>query len=190
MTKHKHNLVCQDCGHKRLVLRSCPICRRNASKKRFSKPKRAIMSPKRALIGDLNRLWAEAVKARAGYKSEFSGRKAKGRNYLNAHHILGKSTQGLRWSLDNGYCLLASEHVWGIHMASKESEYRDKIKEQRGSDIYERLKMLKQVKKIDLAVKKQELEAELKKYGCVTQLDVWNRKVSAQDEESNSETEI
>lgn len=50
-------------------------------------------------------LWAEAVKARAGGRSELSG--SEGR--LHAHHIVGrKGAAGLM--LSNGICLTAGEH--------------------------------------------------------------------------------
>lgn len=60
-------------------------------------------------------LWSELVKARAFYRSEFSG---KDDQPLNSHHILGKRTLALRYCLDNGVCLTAGEHKFVAHSAS------------------------------------------------------------------------
>lgn len=59
----------------------------------------------------LDKMWARAVKLRAGMKSEYS-RKEKG---LHSHHILGKTTHRLRWDLDNGVCITSGEHKFIAH---------------------------------------------------------------------------
>lgn len=107
-----------------------------------------------------DKLWAEIIKARAGYQSEISG-KTKG---LNAHHIAGKPNLKLRYDFDNGICITGGEHIFGIHHAGREQEYREKIKRVRGADIYERLsRFSKGSYKIDLKMMKIYLTAELKK---------------------------
>ena len=61
----------------------------------------------------MDTLWSDVVKARAGYKSEISGRDD---GALAAHHIFGKPNLALRYNLDNGICLLNhAEHIYGVH---------------------------------------------------------------------------
>jgi len=61
-----------------------------------------------SLRKECDRLWKEAVYLRAGYKSELSGKAGKqigGDHVLNAHHIIHKPNNYLRYSLDNGICV-------------------------------------------------------------------------------------
>ena len=58
-----------------------------------------------------DRLWADIIKARAGYKSEISGKTEN----LQAHHVHKKPNLALRYSLDNGICLTAGEHLRFAH---------------------------------------------------------------------------
>ena len=91
----------------------------------------------------LNELWSECIKLRAGYKSEISGIEGS----VAAHHILGKSNHHLRFSLENGICILNQvEHFFGIHSSDplKVEIYRARIKRVRGEDIYDKLLPLKQ----------------------------------------------
>jgi len=82
---------------------------------------------------ELDTLWYDAIKKRAGYKSELSraeGKQIGGEVILGSHHIVGKANQFLRYSLDNGICLENSrEHIFGVHsknpMTSK--KYMDAI---------------------------------------------------------------
>ena len=113
-----------------------------------------------------DKLWTECVKARAGYKSEVSGKEGKqigGEHVLHAHHIARKPNYRLRYELDNGICLTAWEHRYGIH-GDHEEEYREKIKDVRGANIYQQLLPLRNVVKIDLQLVKIYLEQELAKY--------------------------
>ena len=112
-------------------------------------------------------LWAECIKARAGYKSEVSGVEGEqigGLSVIHAHHIARKPNYRLRYELDNGICLTAWEHRYGIH-GNHEEEYRIKIQAVRGTDIYQRLYPLRNVlKKTDLKLVKIYLEQELAKW--------------------------
>ena len=65
---------------------------------------------------ELDKLWAEIIKKRAGYKSELSGKGKKEGIEIAAHHIYGKSNLRLRYDLQNGICLENyKEHLWGVH---------------------------------------------------------------------------
>ena len=64
----------------------------------------------------LDKLWGDCVKARAGMKSEFSGNPG----ILHPHHIMQKPNHRLRWELDNGVCLTGGEH-FGWHRQAKSS---------------------------------------------------------------------
>ena len=71
-------------------------------------------------------VWAEIIKVRAGYRSEFSGKEGRqiGGDYiLNSHHIVGKPNFTLRYSLENGMCLTSGEH-FQLH---RNSNYKRKI---------------------------------------------------------------
>ena len=76
---------------------------------------------KRPTVASLEKLWSECVKARAGYKSEYS----KKTDSLNSHHIHGKPTYRLRFELDNGVCITAGEHKFIAHHAGREDKFKD-----------------------------------------------------------------
>ena len=104
-------------------------------------------------------LWSKIIKLRAGNKSELSGKTES----LQSHHIKGKSCFRLRWELDNGICLTAGEHFFGIHHQGRMKEYESKIKAVKGQDIFERLEKLKNEKCKDLIFVNLYLKRELKK---------------------------
>ena len=94
-------------------------------------------------------LWAECVKLRAGYRSEYSdlpGEQIDKENgkVLCAHHIAGKPCYRLRYELDNGICLTTGEHAFIAHRADRYEMFRKFVKRLRGEDFYERMDMLKQ----------------------------------------------
>ena len=75
---------------------------------------------RRPSIKYLDRLWSQCVKARDGYKSQCSG----STENLNAHHILGKATYRLRYSLDNGITITGGEHQYIAHGSrTRESKF-------------------------------------------------------------------
>jgi hypothetical protein len=59
-------------------------------------------------------LWSALVKIKAGYKSEVSGIE---NEQLHSHHILGRKGHALKFNLDNGICLTATEHKFGENAA-------------------------------------------------------------------------
>jgi hypothetical protein len=99
------------------------------------------------------------VKLKAGNKSEISGKTEN----LHSHHIVGKPGYRLRYELDNGICLTAGEHFYGVHNQGRMREYEYKIRAIKGADIFERLEKLKNEKSKSLVFVKLYLERELKK---------------------------
>lgn len=117
-------------------------------------------------IKRMDDLWSEIVKKRAGYKSEYSGKDGKqigGIHILNAHHILGKPNNGLRYELEGGYCCTREEHLYGFHATSETRMMNNYVETQRPG-IFERLQIIKNCrKKVDLDLVELYLESELKK---------------------------
>jgi len=115
-------------------------------KPKLGNPKSKIKLPKsKSLKKACDDLWADIIKAKAGYKSELSGKEGKqigGNSVLNAHHIAGKPNYRLRYEFENGICITNGEHFFGIHHAGHEFKYREWIKQVRGQDIYERMEAL------------------------------------------------
>lgn len=74
----------------------------------------------RPTIKQLDKLWADCIKARAGYKCEYSG-KTEG---LNAHHIHGKSNYRLRYELDNGVCITKGVHFFVAHVQGRAEAFK------------------------------------------------------------------
>lgn len=131
-------------------------------KKEKKKPKRIRakrqkrkkeLTPNGRKMIELEGLWSELVKIRARHQSELSGRT----QGLQSHHINGKSTHLLRFSLISGIVLTSGEHKYGIHNPNRAEDYRKQIIQARGFDrqgqnIYEVLNILKhQGERITLA---------------------------------------
>lgn len=99
---------------------------------------------KKSAKKNLEDLWAELIKKIAGYRCELTGK-----NYgLESHHICGKATNLLRFSLLSGMCLTTSKHIFGIHNPDREEDVRNEIINKRpitidGLNIIERLNKLK-----------------------------------------------
>jgi hypothetical protein len=86
-------------------------------------------------------LWRDILLLKANYKSEISGKLCKkhgGDSILQAHHICRKPNYALRYDLENGIVMTMGEHKFGIH-GEREEWFRNRIKEVKGQDIYERL---------------------------------------------------
>ena len=86
---------------------------------------------KKSEIKKLDKMWADAVKKRAGYKCEYCQEEGRvvihkplnnayslsdgvfgylGGVWLNACHIVGRRYRATRWDLNNGVCLCYSCH--------------------------------------------------------------------------------
>lgn len=104
-----------------------------------------------------DRLWSECVKLRAGMRSEYSGKTER----LCSHHLIGKACYRLRYELENGYCCTAGEHNFIFHVEGRRDKAQERVRTQRGDDIFERLKILKWIGSTSLDSAKVFLEREL-----------------------------
>ena len=115
---------------------------------------------------DCDKLWADCVKAKAGYRSEYSGREGKqigGEHVLNAHHLRGKSSYRLRYEIKNGYCCTKGEHKYGFHVEGRKEEHENRVAQQRPG-IFDFLRMIKNEKSDDIRMIKIYLEQQLNKF--------------------------
>jgi len=115
-------------------------------------------------------LWIECIKARAGYKSEISGKKGRqigGEHILGSHHIFGKPNYRLRYDLDNGICLTnGGEHKFGVHNQGRKEAFEKEIRKVKGKKIMEKLENISKYKTggIDLKMIKIYLEQKLSEF--------------------------
>lgn len=121
-------------------------------------------------IKRMDSLWASIIKARARYICEISnepGEQAGGSYQLEAHHIHGKKSYALRYSLLSGICITDIQHNFYAH-GDDEILYKKfikKVMELRGDDIIDRLQAIKDDRtEMDLDKIEQSLKLELKKY--------------------------
>ena len=142
-------------------------------KRRYKKRKKQrILSDSAVKKRHLDALWTECIKERSKYQSELSGIKgikAGGMAILAAHHILGKDTNRLRYSLDNGICLVnGKEHIFGVHNTNPAiaSEYFNRIIFVIGEKRYKKITMLKRARAgtSDLTLIKYYLTKKLKDF--------------------------
>ena len=115
-----------------------------------------------------DKLWAEVVKKRAGYKSEYSGKAYDKENgvYLAAHHLIYKHNYRMRFEILNGFCLTIGEHKFIAHHPHREEAFKEVVKQVKGDDIFDRLNEMYRLSKTggtDLGLVeiylKQQLEA-------------------------------
>jgi hypothetical protein len=120
-----------------------------------------IKLPRQATKAECDKLWSDCIKARAGYKSEISGKSGA----LHAHHLVGKPTLRLRYDLENGIALTPGEHFYIAHNTGRQEKFRENVKALRGEDIFERLTRYKWIKNpVDLNAVKVYLQEELKRF--------------------------
>ena len=124
-----------------------------------------MKAPSKKRKKDMDKLWADVIKARAGYMSEISLQEG----ILAGHHIFGKPNLVLRYDIRNGICLLNhSEHIYGVHNKNdliKRTYYEDEIRALRESDYFA-LEQLYHVTspQFDWDAKEKELRVLLVKY--------------------------
>jgi len=94
--------------------------------------------PRRPSRKYLDALWSEVVKLRWENKSGISGRTGN----LNAHHILGKPNNRLRYEVKNGIALTFNEHIHGIHNEGRREQYMERIIKAIGPKDYAYIKSL------------------------------------------------
>jgi len=110
-------------------------------------------------IKELDKLWAKAIKLRANNRSELKHIED---SVLHAHHILGKPTHSLRWSLDNGICITGGQHFYVAHHTGRSSQFKETALKIRGI-TEEQLRMTER-NRVDRFMVKLYLEAEIKEY--------------------------
>ena len=136
-------------------------------KARWRKAVKKAKTERRKLRDQLDKLWAEIVKQRARSVCEY--KTCKKTDYLNSHHIFGRSNLSVRWNLDNGVCLCPGHHTFNNYSAHKAPIwFIEWIKKQRGIEWYENLrKKANQVKKWtipELRELVEEFKKEVKEY--------------------------
>ncbi len=93
---------------------------------------------RRKLRDQLDKLWAEIIKQRAGNRCEYKD--CSKTTYLNSHHIFGRSNLSVRWNLNNGACLCPGHHLFNNYSAHKAPIwFIEWLKEKRGIEWYEDL---------------------------------------------------
>ncbi len=107
---------------------------------------------KKLTVKQVEAVWSEIIKIKAGYKSELSGTPAQissktGKPVgLQSHHIAGKRNYWLRFNLENGICLTAfSEHLHGVHASDPPTslKYHRMILSRVGMERWNKLLKLK-----------------------------------------------
>lgn len=116
---------------------------------------------KKKLYQKIEELWKKAVKLRAGMKSELGGSGVQN----HAHHIIGKSTYALRYSLENGICITGGEHMKCHDPDAKVAlQYQKKCLKVRKID-YDELKLLSnQVGSVNLMEMEEHLKSKIKEF--------------------------
>jgi hypothetical protein len=118
------------------------------------------MKTKRPTLKQLHVIWANCVKARAGWKSEYSGKEG----CLHAHHIHGKPNYRLRFELLNGVCITGGEHKFIAHHTGRSEKFKQWAMRLRGFNNESAQILGQQLGGTDLYLVKLYLEQELKKY--------------------------
>jgi hypothetical protein len=67
----------------------------------------------------LDKIWSLKVKENADNKDELDGTK----EYINAHHFIGRRNMATRWWLPNGVALSPKNHTFGIRSAHQDPEW-------------------------------------------------------------------
>ena len=81
----------------------------------IAKNKGMMKKTKKTWKRQLDKLWSEIIRSK-GY-CEICGTTVN----LNAHHIVGRINNALRWDLRNGICICVSCHKFSTHSAHNDS---------------------------------------------------------------------
>ena len=86
-------------------------------------------------------LWSMKIRTEAGFISEYSGKEYDKENgiYLCSHHLIGKPNYRMRYEMLNGISLTLGEHKWIAHHSGREEDFKRRVKEIKGDDIFDRL---------------------------------------------------
>jgi hypothetical protein len=106
-----------------------------APKKKIWKKHPEQKTDRQIATAKLDKIWIKYIKARAGHRSELSGRGPHTMDFLHAHHIHGKSTMLLRYSLNNGICVTGEEHSTKAHgTAEAQAAFKEFAIDKRNAD--------------------------------------------------------
>ena len=99
------------------------------------------MAKAKSLLKQCDEIWSMKIRESVNFQSEYSGRELDKENrvYLCVHHLVGKPNYRMRYELLNGICLTLGEHKWIAHHAGRVEEFRKRVKEIKGDDIFDRL---------------------------------------------------
>lgn len=98
----------------------------------------------------VDKIWATLIKQRDGFRCRMCGSAGS----LNAHHVFGKRSRILRYSISNGVTLCASCHLYRVHGSNGRIalDALKKIREIVGEDTWAELERLEKDKaKLSLA---------------------------------------
>jgi hypothetical protein len=111
---------------------------------------------------ELDNLWSQLVKLKAGNKCE----KCRRTQNLNSHHLYSRSNRAVRHDPENGCCLCSGCHALNNDSAHKApADFWEWIRKKRGETWYQMLRIrANTVTKHDKKLLKIYLQQELKKY--------------------------
>jgi len=104
-------------------------------KAKWHKAVKKAKTARKKLRDQLDHYWAVIIKQRAGNKCEHCSKV----DYLNSHHIFGRSNLAVRWDLENGICLCPGHHTFNTFSAHQSPAFVDWIKEHIGIERYRRI---------------------------------------------------
>ena len=104
-------------------------------KAKWRKSVKKAKTTRKKLRDQLDHYWAVIIKQRAGNVCEYCSKV----NYLNSHHIFGRSNLAVRWDLENGICLCPGHHTFSTFSAHQSPAFTDWIKERIGIERYRRI---------------------------------------------------
>ena len=86
----------------------------------------------------LDMAWRKIVIKRAGNRCEYCGKK----EYLNAHHIIGRRNKAVRWEISNGCLLCPACHIFSSLFSAHQTPtlFAGWIINKRGKDWHDELK--------------------------------------------------
>lgn len=102
--------------------------------------------PPKLRHSNVDPLWSKAVKDRDGWKCQLCGKDCgKIGGHAHAHHIMRKQSTAMRYNLENGICLCAGCHKFGVHSPDGEISraHVDRIEAKVGPDRWERIRAMK-----------------------------------------------
>lgn len=105
------------------------------------KPNKRKMSYSKTKIQQCTELWRFIVRSKAGFRSEINEKYTMNNSVLECHHICGKNSLALRFSIDNGICLADFQHRWSVSLDMRERKHlENEITKVRGENFKERIK--------------------------------------------------